>query len=58
MNIINISQTVVSNFRRQGKEANIERRRSSERRIHADRRKEKRFGDVNSRRQQAERRSD
>ncbi len=59
MNLISISQTVVSSFRRQssyqGTESKIECR-SKERRIRADRRKEPRFGDGVERRQQVDRR--
>ncbi len=61
MSLINISQTVVSSFRRQiaaeGKEPKIERR-SSERRNQADRRKEQRIGNTVDRRKKAERRSE
>ncbi len=60
MNIINIGQTVVSSFRRQGDEQGTEskiERRSSERRTQVDRRKEKRFGDMVDRRQKVCRRS-
>ncbi len=60
MDIINITQTLASNFRRKtafGERNSKVERRSSERRIHADRRKEPRFGDMVERRQQIDRRS-
>lgn len=58
MNIVEISQSVVTRIRRQNNNQGTERRRGSERRIHTDRRKEARFGDVIDRRQQDDRRSD
>jgi len=51
MKIINISQAIVSKIINQTERTNIND--DTERRIHADRRKEPRFGDVAERREQS-----
>jgi len=51
MKIINISQAIVSKIINQAERTNT--KNDTERRIHADRRKEPRFGDVVDRRKQS-----
>jgi len=57
MNIINISQTIVSKLR-DDSSAKTNNDNTGERRIHADRRREKRFGDTVDRRRSIQHRSD
>jgi len=57
MNIFNISQTIVSKLRDESS-ATINNDNTGERRIHADRRREKRFGDTVDRRRSIQHRSD
>ena len=50
LNILNFTQAIVSPIRNQKTNHSTVEYRDSERRIHADRRKEQRFGDVGDRR--------